>query len=182
MAGWTAPRTWTAAETVTAAIMNGAVRDNLLALNGYVHKSADESLNTSTTLQNDNHLLYAIDDTGTFEIDAWIYAASAADAAGDIKFGWSFPTGTLHFSGFGLDSTLASGQSGTFAAAAALSATSGTTALGFGLSTQNNTIHLHGHLAATATGTLQLMWAQVASNANNSTVKAGSHLRVRQVA
>lgn len=33
---WTAPRTWVAGETITAAIMNTHVRDNLLAQAGYV--------------------------------------------------------------------------------------------------------------------------------------------------
>lgn len=181
-AAWTAPRTWVAAETVDATIMNAHVRDNLLALNGYVLKSADESVTSSTTLQNDDALVYTIGDTGTYVFDAYLWVTSAANAAGDINVAWSFPTGTCHWGGHALFTDLASSVSGTFAASSHLSATSGSSVHGFGASTSQTMIWLHGILIATATGSLQFMWCQNSSNANATTVKAGSHLVVRQVA
>ena len=180
--GWTAPRTWVAGETVTAALMNAHVRDNLLALNGYATKTADESVTSSTTLQNDDHLSYSIGATGTYIFDLFLFAVSAADAAGDLKVAFTFPAGTLHFMADGLDATLASGSNGTSINTGILSATSGSSSVNFGLSTTVVGIRVHGILVATATGTLQTQWAQAASNANASTVKAGSHLLVRQVA
>ena len=180
--GWTSPRTWVASEVVTAALLNQHVRDNLNALNGYVLKTADESVTSSTTLQNDDHLLYTIGATGTYVFDLHLWALSAANAAGDIAVAFSFPTGTLHFQGQGPDPSLASGSVQTGEWKAVLSATSGTTAISYGLSTNLVGIHIHGHLVATATGTLQTMWAQVGSNASATTVKAGSHMTVRQVA
>lgn len=181
MAGWTAPRTWVAAETVTAAIMNTHVRDNLLATTGYVRKTADESLNLSTTLQDDDHLLYTINDTGTFVFDLELIVTSAANAAGDFKFGFTFPTGTMDFNAIGADTSLASGNVSTAHFGVVISATSGSTALAYGASTTAAVIRARGHFAATATGTLRLQWAQFASNASNTTVKAGSFMTVRQL-
>ena len=180
--GWTAPRTWVAAEVVTAAIMNTHVRDNLNALNGYVRKTADESVTSSTTLQNDDHLLYTIGATGTYVADVFLFATSAANAAGDLNVGWSFPTGTLHYGGAGLGLGLASGNDGTVTPPGLLSATSGTSVLGFGLSTSTLIITIRAILIATATGTLQFMWCQNSSNANASTLKSGSHMTVKQTA
>lgn len=179
---WTAPRTWVSGEVVTAALMNTHLRDNLLSLNGYVRKTADESVTSSTTLQNDDHLLYTIGAAGTYVFDVHLFAESAANAAGDIIVGFTFPTGTMHFSGNGAHNSLASGSTGDGEWIARLSATSGTTNIPYGLSTTPTWIHIHGILIATATGTLQFQWAQLASNANASTVKSGSHLVVKQTA
>jgi hypothetical protein len=147
----------------------------------HVPKLVDEPVTSSTTLQNDDELSYAVA-VGTYVVDVWLYMSSAANAAGDIKVGFSFPTGTLGFTAIGLDNSLASGFTGTMHTQGVVSATSGTTALALGLSTNTVVGHIHGVLTATAAGTLQLMWAQFASNANASTVKAGSHMLVRRVA
>lgn len=180
MAGWTSPRTWVSSEVVTAAQMNAHVRDNLTALNGFVRKTADESVTSSTTLQNDNHLLLTIPAVGTYEFDAYLFGTSAANAAGDLNVGFSFPTGTLHFGGAGADATLASSVLGPGNWQGSLSATSGTTSHSYGLSTSTLLIHIHGLFIATATGTLQLMWSQAVSNANASTIKSGSHMSMVQ--
>lgn len=181
MAGWTAPATATAGE-LTAAFWNAQVRDNLLAINGYVHKSADEPVNLSTTLQDDNALSYTISDTGSYVFDAYLMVSSASNAAGDIRIGFTFPTATCHFMGIGPDVSLASGNISTAHFASAPLATSGVTAIAFGASTTTALIWIHGALGATATGTLTLQWAQQASHADATTVKAGSHMRVWQVA
>jgi len=162
--------------------MNAHIRDNLNAINGYVAKTADQSVTSSTALANDTHLLYAIGATGTYIFDVHLFATSAANAAGDLSVGFTFPTGTLHFGVNGLNNTLASGSSTPGEHAGTLSATSGTTSLPLGLSTATTYQTVHGILIATATGTLRLQWAQFASNANASTLKSGSHMLVRQVA
>jgi hypothetical protein len=179
---WTAPRTWVAAEKPPASTLNDHIRNNLEALNGYKEKTADESVTSSTTLQDDNHLLFSIPQAGTYVFDARLFMTSAANAAGDIKVGFTFPTGTCHFAFIGLDDTLASGFKGPMHGQGALSATSGTTALALGLSTSTLFGSVQGILIATASGTLTLQWAQLASNASASTVKSGSHMLVRQVA
>lgn len=165
---------FTASEVVTAAKMNSLV--------GYVLKTADESVTSSATLQNDDHLLYTIPGAGTYIIDVWLFVTSAANAAGDLQFGFTFPTGTMHVGVHGLDITLASGANGTSIAQGSLSAASGATVSNVGASTSTTMAHVHGILVATASGTLQFQWAQSASNVNATTVKAGSHLLVKQVA
>jgi len=181
MAGWTTPRTWVSGEVVTAAEMNAHVRDNLNAINAFVRKTADESVTSSATLQNDDHLLYAIPATGTYVFEIHLLALSAANAAGDLQVGFTFPTGTFYLNGYGPDVSLASGSVSTGAWGAA-PITSGVAALSFGLSTTSNGIYLHGLFIATATGTVQFQWSQSGSNASASTLKTGSHMLVRQVA
>lgn len=179
---WTAPRTWVGAEKPTAATLNSHIRDNFEALNGYVLKAADESVTSSTTLQNDDHLFFTIPQAGTYLVDAYLYASSAANAAGDLNVTWSFPTGTMHHGAMGLGISLASGNEGSAVASQLLSAVSGASFVSVGLSTSTTFVRLHGILIATASGTLRLMWCQNSSNANASTVKSGSHMVVKQVA
>ena len=180
---WTTPRTWVASEVVTASMGNEQWRDNSEAVNRFVRKTADESLNTNITVQDDNHLSIAIPQAGTYVVECIIVASSAANAAGDIKFGFTFPTGTLHMFGAGLDTTLASGNEGTFNGRALNNDTASPTATAaYGLSTTPTHIRVTVLLIATASGTLTLQWAQSASNANNTTVHEGSFMLARQVA
>lgn len=180
---WVAPRTWVASEVVTAAMLNQHVRDNLNALNGYVRKTADQSVTSSIVLVNDSVLSLAIPAPGTYVIDTYLIASSAANSAGDINVGFGFPTGTLDFFCIGaIDPALTAGSIGTVNNNAILTATSGTSVIGLGLSTSINGIHVHANFVATASGTLNFMWCQNSSNASASTVKAGSHMTMRQVA
>lgn len=165
---------FTAGVPLTAAQLN--------ALGLYAVKTADQSVTSSTTLVNDTHLSITLPSVGSYLVDVWLYALSAANAAGDLAVGFTYPTGTLNIGGAGPDSALASGNIEPGQWGAALSQPSGTIFNSYGLSTGAVTIHLHGLFIATATGTLQLQWAQLASNANASTLKAGSHMLVRQVA
>jgi hypothetical protein len=164
---------FTTGQVVTAAQLN--------ALNGYVAKTADQSVTSSTTLVNDTHLFYSITSAGTYVIDIFMHGVSAANAAGDLAVGFSYPTGTLYPSLMGLDTNLASGLNGTSIWVGGTVA-SGAVFQGIGLSTSITTSHAHCLLVATATGTFRLQWAQAVANANASTLKAGSHMLVRQVA
>lgn len=164
---------FTAGQVLTAAQLNN--------LGNYVEKSADQSVTSSTTLVNDSQLAVSLPVTGTYLVDVWLYGVSAANAAGGIRYGFSFPTGTLHYGTIVPIASLASGTSGSGDWATQLSATSGVAAGVGGLSTSTTMHYLHGRLSVTATGTLQFMWAQASSNTNASTVKAGSHMLVRRV-
>jgi hypothetical protein len=154
----------------------------LNALGLYAEKTADQSVTSSTVLVNDTHLAVTIPTTGTYLVDVWLYGVSAANNAGHARVGFSFPTGTLHYGINGPISGLASGTSGSGDWSAAVPATSGAAAGVFGLSTNAVMEYIHGRFTATATGTFQFMWAQSVSNANASTLKAGSHMLLRQVA
>lgn len=88
---WTAPRTWTDTELVTAAIMNPHVRDNLLALGPHliVRKTADESVTSSTALQDDDALLMNVAANEVWQFQLLI--RYEADAAGDISVSFGLP-------------------------------------------------------------------------------------------
>jgi hypothetical protein len=182
MAGWTPPHTFTGGEMPTAAQWIAYLSDNLAALNGYVLKGSDQPRTSNTTLGNDTDLLYALPAVGTYVFDIWLYATSAANAAGDLKVALTFPAGTMRFSALGPDPAIASASVASGVWFTQLAATSGSSSISVGLSTNTNMIWVHGMFTATATGTLQLQWAQDTSNASSSTVKAGSHMRVTQVA
>lgn len=183
MPGWTTPRTWVAGEKPPAATMNAHIRDNLVALNGFVRKTSDEAVTSSAVLQNDDHLFYSIPATGTYVFDLFLVAQSAANAAGDLQVGFTFPTGTLTVGAHGADANLASGTTvTTMAVMANPSVASGAVFATFGVSTLPTFSWIHGMFIATATGTLQTQWSQAVSNANSTTVRTGSHLTVRQVA
>lgn len=178
---WPTSSTVAAAGVITAAARND-LRQDLLDVNRFVRKTADEPVTSSTTQQNDNELLLSIGEAGTYIFEVTLFATSAANAAGDLQVGFSFPTGTLHYGVAALDPALASGDSGTMKGQGILSATSGAAGPIIGLSTSTLMITLRGILIATATGTLQLTWAQMTSNANASTIKAGSFMTMKQVA
>lgn len=180
--GWTTPRTWATSEVVTAAMMNAHVRDNLNALNGYVRKTSDTARTSTATLANDPELALAIGGAGSYTFDVYCLITSAANAAGDIQFGFTYPSGTLYWGAMGLDETLASGSAGQMRAKSDTDAASPTTSsFPFGASTTVDTlVWIHGLLVATGSGTLQFQWAQAASNANSTTLKTGSHLTMQQ--
>jgi hypothetical protein len=177
---WPTSTTVSPGGTIAAAERN-ALRADLLAINGFVRKTADESVTSSAVLQNDDHLSYSIGATGTYAVDVYLIGTSAANAAGDLNVAFTFPTGTFYLTSSGLDASLASGSSGTVQTLGG-SITSGTAFASYGLSTTQTSIILHGTFVATATGTLQLQWCQAVSNANASTLKAGSSMLVKQVA
>lgn len=181
-AAWTAPRTWAASEVPTSANFNAHIRDNLMALNGFARKSVTESVTSSTTLQNDDNLSYSLDDAGgRYEANIYMRAVSAANAAGDIKVGFTFPSGSFLFTGFGPDIGLASGtvQTGDWAALVGTGTSTGT--LSFGLSTAGVGIHLNLLVTPGTTGTLQFQWAQNSSSASQTSIVGGSYMTVKQV-
>lgn len=177
---WSAPRTWVAGETVTASIGNAHWRDNLLALadrHQVIRKSADESVTSSTTLQNDDHLLFTVVAGQSYVFELWLVLFSTS-AVPDVKVGFTFPAGTMAFGAFGGD--------GTAQGFANSAATSGTTvvALGVAVSTSPNATNgrVSGSFLCTTGGTVQMQWAQNVSDAVGMTVKAGSTLTVMRVA
>jgi hypothetical protein len=89
---WTAPKTWSAGETLTAANFNTHIRDNeIVASHLIVYKTADESVTSSNTFQPDDHLTFAVA-ANEIWVTTWRLMASG-DTAADIKFQWTFPSG-----------------------------------------------------------------------------------------
>lgn len=178
--GWTNPRTWVTNEVVTAAIMNAHVRDNLNAINGFVRKSADESVASSTVLQNDDHLFLPLAANGTFVVEGLLVYNGQTFAAGpgDLKVDWTLPAGaTMRWVRNGPGSNTPNGID--------LVVTDNATirALGtYGAATDVGA-SFRGWITTGATaGTLQMRWAQNASTGVATTIRTGSFLRLIQVA
>ena len=153
----------------------------------YARVSADQALATSSTvLANVTDLVVSVEANATytgFLIPAWVGASGVAE---DIKFGATFPTGAT------CDLT-AAGPSTNLGAATAvatdvefvgrLSATSGTTVISYGASTNTVTGIIAITLVTSATaGSFQVQAAQNTSGVNAVTVKAGSKLILKRVA
>jgi hypothetical protein len=140
-----------------------------------VRKSADESLTSNTTLQNDDELTVAVEANATFDFKLLIrYDATAAS---DLKTQLVLPSGgTAFYVAHGIaagdstwrlfDSTEASVHSFE----------------GAGAGTVRNVTFL-GHIVTSSTaGSATLQWAQATSGGTATIVKAGSFFVIRRTA
>ncbi len=140
-----------------------------------VVKPTSESVTSSTTLQNDDHLLAAVAANASYEFTCQLFYIAAA--GGDIKWTWSVPAGAgityqnLHNEGGGTglgNSCLANSDADT------------PTAAGGGSPTE--CARMTGTLnTSSTTGNAQLRWAQNASNGTATQVRANSTLVLRRI-
>lgn len=144
-------------------------------------KSTDtsrSSATTGTTRVADPHLVIAMAANTTYDLTSLLIGASAANGAGHFSGEWQYPSDAImSFTAHGLVSTLASGTSADLqAGAVALDATSPAGPFVIGLSTSNSGTVVKGRITTVTAGNLTLAWGQSASNANNSTLRAGSYM------
>ncbi len=143
-----------------------------------IRKTADESLNTSTTLQDDNHLVLAVD--GLEEWVGEIHLAVGA-ALGDtgIKVAITVPSGaTLQVTAIIAGDVLAKSVGLTTTTSG--QQLDGTTTILAGC--VNGVVTMHFWILNGATpGNLQLQWAQSTSHGSNVTVRKGSVLFAERV-
>lgn len=139
-------------------------------------KSADESVTSSTTLQNDDELFASVLANTNYVFEGVFNFTGDTNA--DFKMAFTFPTGAelyMHFMTY--DTALT--NFGSFAQYNPASGTS--SAGGVGGATTYRPTHVRGSLFVGGTaGTLQLQWAQNASNAAATILRKGSLLIVEQ--
>lgn len=142
------------------------------ATHTFVRKSADESVTSSTTPQNDDHLLFAIGANETWMWTAVIFTI-CTDVAADLLAQWAVPAGATFKVGYhSPDQGATSGVSSM--ATITQSSTSGN---GFGVVNTPTTIIVSGIIVNGATpGNVQFQWAQGNSNVAAVTVQANSHI------
>lgn len=182
MTTWTTPKTWTAT-TLSVSDMNTHVRDNLNHLYERapvysVYKSADESLNTSTTLQNDDALLWAVAANERWYFRLILRLTDVSNGTADFKMGWSYPTSTtIAWASYSVGGgSLASWVPGITTAPNVVEYVESTTPA-FGLTNGNHLMVFDGIVYVSGTaGNVTFQWAQNTSNGSNVTVKAGSNL------
>jgi hypothetical protein len=169
--------TWdsTPGEWISAAPSVGAFTDTV------VYKSADESV-SNTTLQNDDHLTFAVGANQEWVAEFLLYVTNAANT-GDFKFDLSLPASavaTQSIQGLAPGSTSAEGSFKAQAIASGTALSAGVVASGtIGL----NVIAIRAYVDTAGTaGNVTLQWAQNSTDGTNATVvKKGSWLRAHRV-
>lgn len=149
-----------------------------------IQKTADETVTSSTTLQNDDELFFTVAANGVYVADLYLFAyqGAAASTAIDINGDWSIPSGTIGWKwcfGPTVGMTDRENTAGVFALHGLA------TDRAYGLDSSSRGIAAHEHLMFTVgstAGTVQYRWAQNTSNANGTTVGALSHLIVQRLA
>jgi len=133
-----------------------------------VVKSVDETIDTSTTFQDDDELFVALTANLNYAWQLWLFVTSGA--VPDIKTAWTLPAGAT-----GQHSSANWGSSG--GSATANMTASDPLATGGGVQWVPFTGRV---IMAGTAGNMQLQWAQNTSDAGDTTVLAGSVLVVWQ--
>lgn len=145
------------------------------------YKSANEIVNNSTTLQNDNHLLWTVAANEVWAFRGFLVFTIASGAPG-FKLAWTLPGGTSTWRWSGLAHEAATGTVQTNAQALH-TAPDGVLAWP-GLSAATVTCEFQGFmvLSATGNGTAQLTWAQNSAVASDLTLLLGSYIDLTRLA
>ena len=142
-----------------------------------VYKSADEVVNNSSALQDDNHLLFALAATGEWEFECNLWFDSGTTP--DFKFAFTSPaSSTLYVANSGVNTSAVAYHEAPVAVASGTSVNLETTGAG-----TIRHVNIMGYVRTAGTsGNLQLQWAQNTANASDTTVRRGSALKVWQLA
>lgn len=134
-----------------------------------VRKSANESVTSSTVLQNDDNLKLSLLENKTYIIDGVLFASSTS-AVPDITIAFFAPSNSTLVIGYTNDINEAILVSGATSTSIALPANTPTS------------VHIKGTIKTLGTsGDLQLKWAQSSSNSAATTVMEGSYLRAESI-
>lgn len=171
---------WTAGERPSASDLNRYFMQQAHAI-----KSSDETVTSTTTLQDDDHLFLSVQ-AGT---DYWVQAILIynASAAADIKISFTGPSGaTFDWVSDSLGSSIAAGSGAVDIISRSLQALGSTPAPGGAeqpAGTRVDAVSVpKGILRIGAnSGTLRLRWAQLASGSPGTILRAQSTLMMRRL-
>lgn len=137
-------------------------RDSRLVI---VRKTADETVNNSNVLQNDDELKLAVGIGEAWAVDLYLYFNSGATP--DIKIDFTGPAGAVFRYTVAYKDT---GDSNSITMVGSIGS-----ALAFGGPTGSAVVHVSGiYIGAAAAGTLQLQWAQNTADASNTKMQKNS--------
>ena len=136
-------------------------------------KTADETVNNSTTLQNDNHLLFALVANTTYEVDL-VLLHNSTSTTPDFKLGWTVPSGCVMFW-----ASVTSNAWGSFGGTALSGA--GDTKTAGSISGTGGAIFKALVRNGANAGNIQLRWAQNTADASDSKLLKHSHLIIRNL-
>lgn len=129
-------------------------------------KSANETVNNSVTLQNDDHLFWS-----AAANEVWFFRAmllvNAASASMDVKFQWTFPAGTtMLWGGEGIGSDAGTGWGSRAVGQSVVALATESANQNFGTLAGTTGVALDGMVRVGGTpGTIQLQWAQATAEA-----------------
>ena len=154
-------KTFVDGEVLTSADVNTYLVNTLYAV-----KASDESVTSSTTLQDDEHLFASVAANSVYEVT--VALRGTANSSGDLKVQFAGPAGATGLFGAGKDHSCV---------------TLGTPNGPISLSTATpDTVFFMGTLTVGGTaGTFKLQWAQNTSNATATTLQAGSYMVLRRI-
>lgn len=158
--------------------VNATELNRYLLQQQHVIKPSTESVTSSTTQQNDDHLFLSVTANTTY----WVQAMIIYDGAtgGDIKFRWTAPSGaTMSWVDDGLDSAAATATDDVSRARQSISSEPVRAAVGAGSSVV--AIPKGVLVVGSTSGTFRLQWAQGASSSTATRVLASSILMMRRM-
>lgn len=168
-------KTWSAGDILTAADQNAHPVQQQ-----WVVKSGDETITSSTTLQNDDHLFLSVAANTRYLLETFLMAIGSVNVQ-RIKLFWTAPSGsTLQWS---LLSVFGNATSSTDAMECGTLAIGDTGKIN-AVSSVTPTFSVPRGILLTggSAGTLQLQWAPDNVTANSATLKSGSMLRLTRLA
>ena len=169
-------------KTDDSLIVTGALTASGIGQRLRAYKTANETVTSSTTLQNDDHLTVTLDANSVYRI--YMVLLLGGVTAGEIKTSWTVPasaTGYKSCMGPGSDSTSRDAGATT---TMRYGTHNFTTTINYGVNDAANFVHTieQGVVTTTTGGTFVLQWAQQASSGTASTIAAGSFLIAEKIA
>ena len=152
--------------------LGGTVGMNILKLGtkNVKRKTADETVNNSTTLQNDDHLLgWTMDANGVYAVIGCLLVDSGATP--DIKFQWTLPASAV---GYTVVVDNGGSEQATHAAAGVITTAGAGTIQAVPISGV--------FIIAGTSGTATLQWAQNTADASDTKLRTGSWIAVIKLA
>jgi len=151
-----------------------------------VLKTADETVTSSTTLQDDDHLKFNGPPNQKIFFDLYLRINTAAGATSDFKCGWSYPAGVTMNWGLDAAGERVAGFTGAMQpASTADDGLSETETLNVGLGNVTTTfmlVHIAGWIFFGAnSGTIQFRWAQNTSDVTGTVLKQDSFLKYMKI-
>lgn len=139
-------------------------------------KTADESVNNSATLQDDDHLFVTVVAGATYEFSLALFGTQVSAVPG-LKLAMA---GTATATSIKYEVIVHDDTSGLFAAYAR-SAALGTSVNAATLGANDFYAEIHGTIVVNAAGTLRLQFAQNTASANNTTLQQHSSMLVKRI-
>lgn len=159
-------------ETLTSADVNEYFAQQIIAI-----KTADESVTSSTTVQDDNHLSMTLNANSNYWLDGILIIDGAV--GGDFKLQFVVPSGTIRYLSDAGDSAITATL---MEVDRNWKAGSLTTIMGTVASGTSTIVPVMGIIRTAASGgTFKLQWAQGTSSATATRVFTNSFLRVTRM-